>query len=60
MNVIVCLQPKFLPKKKEKTGLRGHVTPLEDISVPYVLITYNHLHFNEYGCYCPGGKAVGA
>jgi len=55
----MCLQPEFLPKKKKKTGLRGHVTPLEDISMPDVLISYNQIQLNEYGVTVPGVKRSG-
>lgn len=58
MNVIVCLHAGFIPKKKKKkkTGLQSHVTPLEDISVPYVLIFYNQLQFNSVEAIVPGVK----
>jgi hypothetical protein len=45
-------------EKEEKTGLQGHVTPLEDISMLYVLISYNKLQFNEYRVYCPGSPGA--
>jgi len=58
----VIMSSARVPSEKEgkKTGLRGHVTPLEDISMPYILIPCNQLQFKEYRGYCPGSKAVGA